>query len=207
MKNPQFSYTHVPAEDLASKRQNKHRTVEIPNCMKQHLIVFTPNSPVLCKDHLCPCISCLQLKFDECMNDETQPYHNVQETVETDLNDDDEVDQSEQMFHFVEAPSFVSLFSGSTAESLYFMKVLEKGIATENLSDPYNHFIGTGERYFKGCYLKIARSKNISFKQFQIFPTAIVVNPDEIYDRYVSINEGLQLDIDAYNYLIQKASS
>ena len=122
--------------------------------------------------------------------------HNVQETVETDLNDDDEVDQSEQMFHFVEVPSF---------EPLYFMKVLEKG--TENLSDPYNHFIGTGERYFKGCYLKRASSKNISFKQFQILPTAIVVNPDEIDDTYVSINESLQLDIDAYNYLIQKASS
>ena len=84
--------------------------------------------------------------------------------------------------------------------------VNHEGIATENLSDPYNHFIGTGERYFKGCYLKIARSKNISFKQFQILPTAIV-NPDEIDDTYVSINESLQLDIDAYNYLIQKASS
>ena len=86
------------------------------------------------------------------------------------------------------------------------MKALEKGIANENLSDPYNRFIGSGERYFKG-YLKIARSKNISFKQFQILPNPIVVNPDEIYDTYVSINESLQLDIDAYNFLIQKASS
>ena len=212
VKNPQFSYTHVPTGDLGSKRENENQILEIPNCMKQHLIVFTRNSSVLCKEYLCPCVTCLQFKFDECMNEETQPCDSVKErsTVKTDLDDDDEVDQSEQMYDFVEVPSFVSLFSGRTIEPLYFMKVLEKGVATDNLSDPYNRFIARGERYFKGCYLKIAKSKNISFKQFQ---TPIVVSPDEIYDTYVDTIESLQLDINVFQpldskskFAIQKAS-
>ena len=70
----------------------------------------------------------------------------------------------------------------NTFEPLYSMKVLEEGVATDNLSDPYNHFIARGERYFEGCYLKIARSKNISFKQFQIVPTSIDVSPGDICD-------------------------
>ena len=38
-------------------------------------------------------------------------------------DDDDEVDRTEQMFKFVVVGSFVSLFSGSLNESLYFVKV------------------------------------------------------------------------------------
>ena len=40
--------------------------------------------------------------------------------------DGNEVVRSEHMFNFVDVPSFVSLFSSSQSEPLYFVKVTEK---------------------------------------------------------------------------------
>ena len=46
-------------------------------------------------------------------------------------DDDDKVDKTEQTFNFVDVPSFVSFFSGSPNDSLYFVKVTDKKIASE----------------------------------------------------------------------------
>ena len=90
--------------------------------------------------------------------------------------DDDDVDRSQQIFDFVDVPSYtISLITGSTIEPLYFVKVTEKGIAEENLSDPYDHFICEGEYYFKGQYLKLTRSRNLNYKQFQVLLTSVVI--------------------------------
>ena len=52
------------------------------------------------------------------------------------------------IFNFVDFQSFVSLFSSSPNEPLYFVKVTEKGAASENHSDPYGQFISVGEKFF-----------------------------------------------------------
>ena len=44
--------------------------------------------------------------------------------------DDNEVDRAGQFFHFVDVVLFVSLFSGSPNESLYFRKVTGKHTAS-----------------------------------------------------------------------------
>ena len=62
-------------------------------------------------------------------------------------DDDDEVDRTEQIFNFIYVPSFPPLLSGSPNESLYFLKVTEKGAASEKHSDPYGHFISAGESF------------------------------------------------------------
>ena len=49
---------------------------------------------------------------------------------------DEEIDQTDQMFEFVTIPSFVSLF-----ELLYFVELTDKGIAKDEMSDPFGHFI------------------------------------------------------------------
>ena len=56
---------------------------------------------------------------------------------------------------FIEVPSFVSLFSESQNEPLYFVQVTEQvsavqGTAEKDLTDPYGHFIGTSEKFLKG---------------------------------------------------------
>ena len=63
---------------------------------------------------------------------------------------DEEIDQTEQMFDFITVPSFVSLYSGSSIKPLYFVQVTGKGVAEEDISDPYGHFVAKGERSFRG---------------------------------------------------------
>ena len=103
-----------------------------------------------------------------------------------DFNDDyDEFDRTQHIFNFVDVPSFVLIFSGSLIEPLYFVKVTEKGAATENHSDPYGYFLFAGEKILKWFfYLKLARSRNASKKKYQILPTEIVFFPDEVFDTY-----------------------
>ena len=69
---------------------------------------------------------------------------------------------------------------------------------------PYGHVILPGEKYFKGHYLKVGRSRSISMKQLVVLPSNIYLSPDEIYDTYVDINTNLQLDINFYNSLLYK---
>ena len=90
---------------------------------------------------------------------------------------------------FVEAPSFVTLLTGSLVEPFYFIKITEKGVVESRLSDIYGHVILPGEKYFKGHYLKIGRSRSISMKQLAVLPSDIYLSPDEIYNTYVDINK------------------
>ena len=59
IKCPQFSYTHLPSDEVVKSRIENSESLIIKDCMKQHLIVFTANEPVLCKEYLCSCTSML----------------------------------------------------------------------------------------------------------------------------------------------------
>ena len=82
------------------------------------------------------------------------------------------------------------------------MQITDKGVAEDNISDPYGHFIAKGEKYFQGFYLKLDFKKK---KRFSTISTKIVIASDEIYDNYVDFNDELKLDINIY-MLIKKAS-
>ena len=99
------------------------------------------------------------------------------------------------------------LFSGNQKELLYFFKVTEKGTAQKDLTNPYGHFIGNGERFLKGFYLKLSRSKHNSKKKFQLLPTRVVFAPDEVFDTYLEITDDPNLDAQHFKLLIQKANS
>ena len=115
-----------------------------------------------------------------------------------------EGNREQQVFEFVEAPSFVTL-TGSQVELLYFVQIIEKGVAEPRCSDIYGHVILPGEKYLKGHYLKIGWSISISMKQLAVLPSDIYLSPDEIYGTYVDVNTNLQLDINIYNSLLCKA--
>ena len=108
------------------------------------------------------------------------------------FGDDEEVDaidKTEQIFDFLDVPSFVSLFSGNQNEPLYFVKVTEKGTAQKDFTDPCGHFIDNSEWFLKGFYLKLSRLKHISKKKFQLLLTPIAFAPDEVFDTYEEITE------------------
>ena len=59
--------------------------------------------------------------------------------------------------------------------------------------------------YFKGNYLKLVRSRNISFKKFDILPMSVIITPEEVYGTYVEIDKNMLLHVTIYDSLIQKA--
>ena len=206
-KCPQFNYEHIPSEDVRIMQKD---SIIIRNCMKQHLIVFTPTDGIFLKEYLCSCSSCLQFNFKECTKESLPNDVSLTDDVESyDESDDgdDGIDKTEQIFNFVDVPSFISLFSSSPNEPPYFVKIVEKVTASEDINDRYGHFISAGEMFFKGFYLKMARSKNVGKKMYQILPTEIVFSPDEVFDTYIEFSEDLYLDINIHNSLLQKANS
>ena len=58
------------------------------------------------------------------------------------------IDKTEHIFGFLNVPSFASPFSGNQNEALYSVKVAEKDTAQKDLTDPFGHLIGNGERFF-----------------------------------------------------------
>ena len=207
MKWPHFSYTHLPSDDAVKSRIENNKSMILKDCIKQHLMVFTKNEPVLCKEYLCSCSLCLEFNFKECSGDKAPRYSELSCLDYYGDDEEDVVDKTEQILGFIEVPSFVSFFSGSQNEPLYFGQVTEKVSAEKDLTDPYCHFIGTGEKFLKGYYLKQCRSKQISKKKFQILSTPIVFAPDEVFDTYVDITDDLYLDVQSFKLLIQEANT
>ena len=67
--------------------------------------------------------------------------------------------------------------------------------AESKLSDSYGHVILPRKRYFRGRYLRVVRSRNISTNQLEILSNVKYLSLDVIYDTYVDTNNNLQLDI------------
>ena len=168
IKSPHFNYKQLPKEAIVGSRIVQNSSKKIPDCTRQHLMVFMPNDPVFCREYLCSCDLCLQFKSTECLEKNTPLYSDI--PYEDDFgdfvdNDDNEVDGTEQIFNFVDVLSFVSLFSSSPNEPLYFVKVTEKGTASENHSDLYGHFVSTSENLFKWILFKIDSIKKCQQKE------------------------------------------
>ena len=164
---PQFSYTHLPSDDVVKSRISQNDAMIIKGCMKQHLMIFAPNEPVFCKECLFSCNACLRFNFKECLEENIPVYAEL--PCNDYFGDDreiDAIDETEKIFDFLDIPLFVSLFNGNQNEPLYFVKVTEKDTAQKDLTDPYGHSTGNGERFLKEFYLKLSRSKHISMKNF-----------------------------------------
>ena len=179
--------------------------------MKQNLMVFTKNEPVLCKEYLCSSSSCLEFIFKECLGDEA-PLCSELSCLDYYGDDEDVVNKTEQIFDFTAVPSFVSLFSGRQNEPCTLHK-LQKKVPLKKISLIHlvtcgtKGTIGTSGKFFKGYYLKQCRSKQISQKKSQISSTPIVFASHEFFDTYVDITNNLYLDVQSFKLLIQKANT
>ena len=109
IKCPHFSYTHLPSDDAVKSRIENNESMIIKDCMKQHLMVFTKNEPVLCKEYLCSCSSYLEFNFKECLGDQAPRYSELSCLDYYGDDEEDIVDKMEQILDFIEVPSFVCL--------------------------------------------------------------------------------------------------
>ena len=90
-------------------------------------------------------------------------------------------------------------------EPVYIIKVKEKGSATEPLHDMHGHNISTEELYLRGNYLKTARSKNISRKNFQIKKFEFIIPPDEVFVAFVEVTDYFPMSAKDYLAFYEQA--
>ena len=190
------------ALEVITKRLNMDTPLEIKDCNKQHMIVYQKGKAVVLKEYLCDCDPCRQFDFDNCEKDGEEELVDLEEVDECFLDEDLPIDREEHIFDFVEIPSFVTVFTGVSAEPLYFLKIVEKGISNDTLSDNWGHVILPGLRYFTGYFLKPVRSRSMQFKKFELLPLIVFITPDEVYDTFVENNSEMLLDVNVCNELI-----
>ena len=102
-------------------------------------------------------------------------------------------------------PSFVAVVTFSLAESIYIIKVTEKGKATEKMSDNYGYNIMKGELHFRGNYVQLVRSKKISNKQFTIIEKDVIISPEEVFETFIDVQDDLTMAVDYYLALVGRA--
>ena len=103
--------------------------------MKQHLIVFTPNDPVFCKQRMRSYNLCLQFKFKECLEENPPLYSDIpcddefrdfkdddDDDDDDDDNDDDEVDRTETPQSRYCSFSVQPLYPSSISKTPSFMR-------------------------------------------------------------------------------------
>ena len=208
--DPRMSYTSIEPKQLDQKRSERKGLV-INGCMVQHMLLFKPNcNGVVAKEYLCDCIMCLALSFDNCENKEDTNENSTLEDINSGNNDSEWHCDSEEtvdknhIFEFVDAPSFVAVLSSNLNEPVYFIKVEEKGISESELKDRYGHVVFVGEPYFKGKYLQIIRSRNNSTFQFKLLPHPIYIEPDEVYQPFVEIDQNLTITKELYSIIVSQ---
>ena len=81
---------------------------------------------------------------------------------------------------------------------MYITKVAEKGRATQMMPDMYGHRISKGELYLRGNYLKVARSKNILSKKFEILNYEVLIPLDEVFETFVEVADGFTMSCCSY---------
>ena len=91
-----------------------------------------------------------------------------------------------------------------TSEPIYFIKIVEKNVAKENLRDRFGHDIFPEECYLKEFYLQNGRSENINIKKFFILDNNVYLTQDEIFKPFVAISNDLTLNNDAYLKLLER---
>ena len=120
------------------------------------MIAFQPDGPLQTKVNLCSSKNCIIGDFVKCPFksgskisfgdvDSEAEYSDEEDEAEyecDDLETEKNELQSESVFDVIEIGSFVTLFSSTTSfELLYLCKVIDFGIAEENMQDSYNHLI------------------------------------------------------------------
>ena len=119
-KKLDYSYTYVPALGAITKGNAAHTPKDVKDCMKQHMVVFQSNKDVILKKQLCQCNTCRKFEFGN-YERETEDDQNLDVEIEDYcFAEEDNGNQDEQIFDFMDIPSFVTLLTGANAKLLYF---------------------------------------------------------------------------------------
>ena len=128
----------------------------IKGCMKLHRLSFFPDGSIQSKINICSCKSCVEGDLVSCLTEKGKTVQQVTEVSDDDSttesefeNDyDDESDaeayelRSESVNSVLTKNTTIALYSSSNSLELFYLcKVIDFGVAIENVVDEYNHII------------------------------------------------------------------
>ena len=171
-----------------------------------HLLVFKPKSEeVVSDEYLCDCPSCLNLDFDQCDQIDTDLVINMSEQDNRSL--DNEEDEEQKLFEFVDVPLFGSLITANMFSPLYHVKIIEKWIAEEEIFIEKCLF-RKREPYFKGWCLHLTPSRGPRL-QFEIETRPnddeVFFPLDEMFEPFVQVDESLTMHRNECKAVLERA--
>ena len=112
-------YCVIPADLVSKQHTLRGEGVEIKGCQKTRMLSFFPNGDWFMKRHICNCKSCLVGYFNQCEDDEIDV--DIGSSLE-EVNDNELIETNVSEMHlFVEANSFVAVYSSSKSLELFYI--------------------------------------------------------------------------------------
>lgn len=121
----------------------------------------------MCREYLCDCSNCIDLNFDILSSSELSD--DAGDNAREEFEEKEYISYGHHIFDFVEILSCATLTSGCSIELRYSVLVKEKGIEEELSRDDFDNCdMVILMMFFRGNFLKPARSGNSNMKQFQL---------------------------------------
>jgi len=96
---------------------------------------------------------------------------------------------------------FIVIFSPSKSTELFYLcKVIDFGVAPENVTDKYQHNVPQGSSFIKCQYLEKMFEKSKSVK-YKLLPDFVFIYPAEVMSPMVPLKEDLSLSTSEYQWL------
>ena len=95
----------------------------------------------------------------------------------------------------------ITLYSSSNSLELFYLyKVIDFGVAIENMFDEYNHIIPQGSCYFE-CQYSQKQKETKSKIHYKLLPKKVYVFPTQVLSPLVNLIENNVLMIEDYQWL------
>ena len=109
--------------------------------------------------------------------------------------------RSESVNSILTKNTTIALYSSSNSLELFYLcKVIDFGVAIENMVDEYNHIIPQGSRYIE-CQYYQKQKETKSKIHYKLLPKNIYVFPTQVLSLLVNLIENNVLMIEDYQWL------
>ena len=202
--------------DNEKKDQNRREKGSLPikGSSKLHMICFHTDGSIQVKENICSCEDCIQGAFINCMSEKGRVvFSSVNSEGDSDEEDDEIEEESasneddeneicgESVMECLTKDSAIALYSHSSAFELFYVcKVVDFGIAKQELRDSSDHFIEEGQNYIQCQYYEKVEEKRQKV-QYRLLSQLVYVHLAQVLSPYVAMNEDCSLHISDYQWL------
>ena len=208
------TYIMLPSDKISQSRNDS--PLVIKGCRKLHMLSFFPDGSIQSKVNICSCNSCIEGEFISCLIEKGKSVQLVTEASDDDDSaesefendfDEEETDteayelRSESVNSVLTKNTSIALFlSSNSLELFYLCKILDFGIADENLVDEYNHIVPQGSRYIECQYYQKEKETKSEIR-YKLLPKRVYVFPTQVLSPLVNLSENHILKMEEYQWL------